>query len=101
MSRLTPVLPQHALAVYAEPLAVRRRVAVLGDDETLADRLLDLGAREARLLRTAADLERLPSASFDLALVTDLGAYDEPARLLSELRRIVGDGGAALVMAAN
>jgi len=101
MSRLTPVLPQHALAVYAEPLAARRRVAVLGDDETLADRLLDLGAREARLLRTVEDLERLPSASFDLAIVTDLGAFQEPARLLSALRRVVGDGGAALVMAAN
>ncbi len=101
MSRLTPVLPQHALAVYAEPLAVRRRVAILGDDETLADRLRDLGAREARLLRATPDLERVPSASFNLALVTDLGAFAEPARLLSELRRVVGDGGAALVMAAN
>jgi hypothetical protein len=101
MSRPTPVLPQHALAVYAEPLAVRRRVAVLGDDETLVERLLDLGAREARLLRTDADLERLPSGSFDLALVTDLGAHDEPPQLLSALRRIVGDAGAILVVAAN
>jgi SAM-dependent methyltransferase len=101
MSRLTPVLPQHALAVYAEPLAVRSRVAVLGEDETLADRLLDLGAREVRLLRAGDDLDRLPTASFDLALVTDLGAYAEPARLLSAIRRLVGDGGAALVVAAN
>jgi microcompartment protein CcmL/EutN len=101
MSRPTPVLPQHALAVYAEPLAVGGRVAVLGEDETLADRLLDLGAREVRLLRAGDDLERLPTASFDLALVTDLGAYEEPALLLSSLRRLVGDGGVALVAAAN
>lgn len=101
MPRLTPVLPQHALAVYAEPLAVGRRVAVFGDDETLVDRLLDLGAREVRLLRRGDDLERLPTASFDVALVTDLGAVDQPSQLLGALRRLLGDGGAALVVAAN
>ncbi len=101
MPRLPPVLPQHALAVYAEPLAARRRVAVFGEDETLADRLLDLGAREVRLLRNGDDLDRLPTASFDLALVTDLGAFDEPAQLLAVLRRLLGDGGAALVVGAN
>ncbi len=101
MPRLPPDSSQHALAVYAEPLAARRRVAVFGEDETLADRLLDLGAREVRLLRDGDDLDRLPSASFDLALVTDLGAFDEPALLLAVLRRLLGDGGAALVVAAN
>jgi SAM-dependent methyltransferase len=101
MPRPTPVLLQHALAAYAEPLAVRRRVAVISEDDTLPDRLLDLGAREARLLRASEELERLPTGSFDLALVTDLGAHAEPARLLSQVRRIVGDAGAALVLAAN
>jgi DNA repair exonuclease SbcCD ATPase subunit len=101
MPRLPPALPQHALAVYAEPLAARRRVVVFGEDETLADRLLDLGAREVRLLRGGDDLDRLPTASFDLALVTDLGAFDEPGPLLAALRRLLGDGGAALVVAAN
>ena len=37
---------QHALAVYAEPLAADRRVAVLGDSSLgLGERMLDLGAR--------------------------------------------------------
>jgi hypothetical protein len=97
----SPDLSQHALAMYVEPLAVRRRVLVLGGDDAVAERLIEVGAREARWVPSGEDLDRFPSGSFDLALVTDLGEFEEPARLLSAIGRIVGDAGAALVAAAN
>ena len=105
MPRPSSFLTHHALAAYAEPLVVRRRVVLLGageaSDEGVADRLLNLGAREVRTLAPSDDLGVFAAASFDLALVTDLGAFDAPAQLLTHLARLVGDGGAALVFASN
>jgi hypothetical protein len=115
--------PQHALAVYAESLAADRRVAVLGDSSVgLGDRLADLGARavqvwdpdEERALREAerappgVDVRGLPLSeddmrpgAVDLALIADLGLFDDPQAVLSLVRRAVGDHGIAIVAAAN
>jgi SAM-dependent methyltransferase len=95
------VHPQQALAIYAEPLAVRRRVVVFGEEESVSERLVELGARQVVTLRPGDDDADLRPASFDLALVLDLGLFEEPDRLLSRVRRLVGEGGAALVSAAN
>ena len=73
--------------MYAEPLAVRRRVVVFGDEESVSERLVDLGARQVVTIRPGEDQDDLRPASFDLALVLDLG--------------LVGEGGTALVAAAN
>jgi SAM-dependent methyltransferase len=115
------VSPEHALAIYAEALVARGVVAVIGDASArMGDLLLRLGARAvhvwdpdvARAL-AQADLaprgvtvrplarEDLGRRDFDLALVPDLGLFDDPESLLSEVRRMVGEDGVALVAAAN
>ncbi len=115
--------PQHALAVYAESLAVDRRVAVLGDSSAgLGERMLDLGARSVLLWdpdeeRAAHEAQRAPAGvvvrslpledgdvrqgSVDLALVPDLGLFDDAQGVLSIVRQAVGDRGVAVVAAAN
>lgn len=115
--------PLSALAVYAEPLVVRRRVAVLGDSSIeLGSRLAQLGARAVQVYDPDADRARrgamhaargvsvralpsgdveAPSAAFDLVIVPDLGLFEDAAVVLSLARRLVGDRGAALVAAAN
>jgi hypothetical protein len=112
-----------ALAVYLESLASDKRVAVIGDASLgVAERIADLGARvveiwdpdDARARTEAAnappgvvvrsfpraEAEVRPSA-FDLALVTDLAMFDDARRLLSLVRRAVGDRGVAVIVAAN
>jgi len=101
MSPPSRVHPQQALAVYAEPLAVRRRVVVFGDEQSVSERLVDLGARQVVTIRPGEDQDDLRPASFDLALVLDLGLFEQPDQLLSRVRRLVGEGGTALVAAAN
>jgi hypothetical protein len=100
--RAARVHPQQALAVYAESLATGRRVVVFGDPATgLGDRLEELGARTVVVVGPGDDLEELRGATFDLALVADLGLFDDAAALLARVRRVVGETGVALVAAAN
>ncbi len=91
----------HALAVYAETLAVRRRVVVLGGDEALAERLSSFGARQVVVLQPGDDGGDLRPSSFDLAFLADLGQWDDPEQAVALARQLVGDAGAVLVSAAN
>jgi chromosome segregation ATPase len=118
-----PVNVAHALCVYAEPLAARRRVVVVGDSSLGLDaRLVALGARAVHVydpdpLRAR---ENAPSAArgvvvrelppgefdvregaFDLAIVPDLATIEDRAGLLVRVRRLVGPEGAALVAAKS
>jgi hypothetical protein len=98
-----PVHPVQALAVYAESLVARRRVVVFGEPGTgLEARLEELGALTVTLVAPEDDLfAALRGAHFDLALVPDLGLFDDPEALLARLRLAVGDAGVAFVAAAN
>src|SRR3989442_340382 len=115
-SRITP---SHALCVYAEPLAARRRVIVVGDSSIGLDaQLVDLGARtvhvydpdhararaHAAKAARGASIRELPGGDFDvrdgaydLALVPDLSILTDRAALLARLRKLVGLEGSALV----
>jgi hypothetical protein len=108
----------HALAVYAESLAVGRRVVVVGDSsDAIDERLLELGARvvhvydpdAARAARRSTSAPRgatvraLPDGefgvrdgAFDVALVPDLALVPDAASLVARLRRLVGAEGVAL-----
>jgi hypothetical protein len=101
--RMPPRVPsQQALAIYAEPLAAGRRVLVFADPTTgLLERLQDLGAETVVLLTADDDLDDLVGARFDLAIVTDLAAFADPAALLASLRVLLGESGAALVAATK
>src|SRR5215472_1813122 len=118
-----PVLPTHALCVYAEPLVAGRRVVVIdAADAGLAERVQDLGARIVHLYdpdaaRAEEHAEHAPrgitvrpmpdgdfdvrDGAFDVAIVPDLGVLVEPAALLARLRRLVGGSGVALVAARS
>jgi hypothetical protein len=88
--------------VYAEPLAVGRRVIVFADPASdLVERLEQLDAHEVVLVVPDDDLDELRGARFDLALVADLGLFGDAARLLAWVRRVVGDSGTALISALN
>jgi hypothetical protein len=101
MSGTATASPQLALAVYAEPLVAGRRVVVFGEPDTgVAERLTELGARTVVQIAPGEDASDLRPATFDLALVPDLGAFDDAAMLLAVVRRVVGENGAALVAAA-
>lgn len=92
--------PQQALAVYAEPLVVGRRVVVFAEPGTgVAERLTELGARSVVRVAPGEDAGDLRPATFDLALVPDLAAFADAALLLAVVRRVVGENGAALVAA--
>ncbi len=111
----------HAICVYAEPLAVGRRVLVVGDASLdLGARLVDAGARIVHIYdpdnaRAAAarptrgvTVRALPAGeidvrdgAFDLVLVPEISEVGDPASLLGRLRRIVGGEGAVLVAARN
>jgi hypothetical protein len=96
------VHPQQALAVYVEPLVTGRRVVVFAHPSTgLLERLEALEAEVAVLVGPDDDLGELRGARFDLALVADLGLFDDPEALLAVVRRLVGDAGVAVVAAAN
>src|ERR1700690_1552192 len=117
---------QQALAAYVEPLAVGRRVAVLGDASLrLGARIAELGAqsvqlwdpdaerarREAELAPRGVVVRPLPRrgqrvdgadeqpGAFDLVVIPDLELFDDPADLLARVRALVGDQGGALVCA--
>jgi hypothetical protein len=111
----------HALVVYAEPLAARHRVVVLGDSSLGLDaRLVEIGARivhvydpdpararaNAKLAARGAVIRELPEGdlevrqgAFDLAIVPDLAGFADRAALLARVRKLVGNDGAALVAA--
>jgi hypothetical protein len=97
-----PVHPQQALAVYAEPFAIGRRVVVFADPASgLLDRFEALDAAAVVLVSPDDDLDDLRGVRFDLALVADLGLFDDPEDLLARVRRLVGESGVALVAAAS
>jgi hypothetical protein len=96
------VHPHQALAVYAEPLVVRRRAVVFGDPAAgVAEKLTELGARMAVPVAPGEPDDDLRPGSFDVALVLDLGIYDDPDRVLARASRLVGESGAVVVSAAN
>ncbi|HEY2515644.1 MAG TPA: hypothetical protein VGI39_32470, partial [Polyangiaceae bacterium] len=113
----------HALCVYAESLAERRRVVVVGDSSLGLDaRLIALGARtvhvydpdgararaHAPAAARGAIVRELPAGefdvregAFDLAIVPDLAAIEDRAGLLVRVRKLVGPDGAALIAAPS
>jgi hypothetical protein len=115
------VTSQLALAVYAESLAERGHVTVIGDSSIgLGSLLVRLGARAVEVWDP--DIERARGAAehaargvtvrplsrdqpevrdVDLVVVPDLGCFPDPADLLARVRRMVGGEGAAIVAAAN
>jgi hypothetical protein len=115
------VHPQQALSVYAESLAVEAHVAVFGDATLgLAQRLAAMGARSVQLwdpnperAREGASrgsegivvrpysVDDVPLRGVDLAIVPDLGLFDDPAELIARVRELAGASGVALVGAVN
>src|ERR1700753_1113307 len=105
------VHPQHALAIYAESLAAGGRVAVFGDASLgLAARLADVGAHAVHLWdpdgsRARIEADRAPHGvtirasaeqdadlrPIDLAIVSDLGLFDDPSAIVRRVRRMVGE----------
>jgi hypothetical protein len=120
-SNATGVHPLHALAVYAESLAAGARVAVFGDASLgLGARLVQLGARAVHFWdpdadRARSEAERAPRAvaihayaehdpdlrPIDLAIVPDLGIFDDPSAIVRRARRMVGEEGVAIVGARS
>jgi hypothetical protein len=120
-SNATGVHPQHALAVYAESLAAGARVAVFGDASLgLGARLVELGARAVHLWDPDADrarreAERAPRGvaihpyaehdpdlrPIELAIVADLGVFEDPSAIVRRMRRMVGEEGVAIVGARS
>ncbi len=121
MPEVPAVNVAHALVVYAEPLAARHRVVVIGDSSLGLDaRLVDVGARivhvydpdvararaHAKLAARGAVIRELPEGdldvrqgAFDLAIVPDLACVADRAALLVRVRKLVGNDGAALIAA--
>jgi hypothetical protein len=115
------VHPQQALAVYAESLATGARVAVFGDASTgLGERLIGLGARAVHVWDpdgrraatvipdTVADLVVEPYDTYEpppgrveLAIVPELGSFEDPAELVARIRSLLGRQGVALIAAHN
>jgi hypothetical protein len=115
------VHPQQALAVYAESLASGSTFALFGDSSLgLAEQLVELGASSVQVWdpdarRAGAEAERSSDAitvrgydasgprtrSVNLAIIADLGLFDNPSEVLARGRDLVGDDGVLLVGAAN
>jgi hypothetical protein len=115
------VHPHHALAVYAESLAAGAHVAVFGDASLgLPEQLVELEAHvvhvwdpsperaQALAGNSGAPIVVEPYTEFDgrvrgigLAIVPDLGLFDDPAELIARVRDLVGVRGVALIAAAN
>jgi hypothetical protein len=111
----TRVHPYEALAVYAESLAAGAHVVVFGDASLgLAERLLALDARSVQVwdplpgharpahppVRSYSAFEASPRGA-GVAIVPDLGLFDDPALLVARVRDLVGPDGVALIVAAN
>ncbi len=115
------VHPLHALAVYAESLAAGARVAVFGDASLgLGAKLAELGARAVHFWDPDADRARNEAGRaprgvavhaydeqdadvrpIDLAIVSDLGLFDDASAIVRRVRRMVGEEGVAVIVAAN
>ncbi len=115
------VHPQHALAIYAESLAAGARVAVFGDASLgLGAKLAELGARAVHFWdpdtgRARDEAERSPRGvtirayseqdadmrPIDLAIVADLGLFDDPSAIVRRVRRMVGEEGVAIIAARS
>jgi hypothetical protein len=113
--------PAQALAIYAEALVPRSVIAVLGDSSDGVGELLSgLGARAVHVwdpdaARALANAEGAPRGvtvralvredfvrrDFDLVIVADLGLFADPAVLLADARRMVGEEGVVIVAAPN
>jgi hypothetical protein len=118
---VTRVHPNQALAVYAESLAAGANALVFGDASLgLAEQLLELGARSVQVWDPlpASARSAVPGApapvvvrsysAFEpttrgaaLAIVPDLGLFDDPALLVARVRDAVGAEGVALIAAEN
>lgn len=123
METTARVHPHQALAVYAESWAAGANVAVFGDASLgLAAQLVELDAHTVHVWDPSAERARAlaggahgggsvlvaPYDEYDgrtrgvsLAIVPDLGAFDDPAGLIARVRDLVGARGVALVAAAN
>jgi len=116
------VRSKQALAVYAESLAGTGRVAVFGDVSSgVGTRLAQLGASSvevwdpdaararAEALHAAGGItvqvyssaRGVPARAIDLAIVPDLGLFDDAPDLIARVREMVGAGGVAIIAAAN
>ncbi len=116
------VRSKQALAVYAETLAGIGRVAVFGDASSgVGMRLAQLGASSvevwdpdaararAEALHAPGDITvhvyssapGVPAHAIDLAIVPDLGLFDDAPDLIALVREMVGAEGVALIAAAN
>lgn len=120
-SSVPGVHPQHALAVYAESLVADARIAVFGDATLgLGEKLAELGARSVHFWdpdaeRARSEAERAPRGvtirgysehdpdlrPIDLAIVADLGLFDDPAAIVRRARRMVGEDGVAIIAARS
>lgn len=108
-----------ALLVYAESLASGAHALVIGEaDSSITDRLLELGAQRVLVfdpdpvraanaagiaargvtVRALVDALDAPEGAFDLAVVPDLAALDNPGKILSHLRSAVGESGIVIAM---
>lgn len=110
------------LSAYVEPLAVSRRVAVVGPSAAeLGERLLDLGARSVHayepgplhtdpLSAPRVIKKRLPDVreqdfdardgAFDLVVIPDAASMRHVSVLLERVRRLVGDAGVVVAGAS-
>ncbi len=116
------MFPSHVLAVHAEPLVSGRRVAFLApNDPSLVELLFDRGARAVHVYDPSlppsepakSDGEGLVLAPlraldlglregvFDLVLAPDLALLGDPASVLTQVRRLVGARGVALIGCRN
>jgi hypothetical protein len=115
------VHPQQALAVYAESLAGGGTYALFGDSSLgLAEQLVELGASSVQVWdpdarRAGAEAEGSSDAitvrryeasgprtrSVNLAIIAELGLFDNPSEVLARGRDLVGGDGVLLVGAAN
>ena len=118
--------PSMVLGAYLEPLVRGRRVAVLGDARIgLAERLVERGARlvhaydpdPARIAEAlaCAATARQPRPSFavlegdlgvrdgafDAVLIPDLTLFPDAAEALRRARRLVSEGGVAVIVSPN
>src|SRR3954469_5776579 len=113
--------PGGVLAVYAEPLVVGRRVALVGiGDESLVEMLQSLGARllyvydpRANVAPSKSDGGRgtimplrsgelgVREGAFDVAIVPDLALLGDHEAALALVRRLVGNNGVAIIASRN
>lgn len=117
-----PLSPVSALVAHIEPLIVERRVVVIGNAErSLAEHLIDRGARLVQVLdpdpkRVAAAAANngqrrvtyaqfsetsLRDGAFDCALVEDVNLTGDLNRLVESVRRGMSSRGLAIFCAPN